>query len=144
MRTNDQPDASEFDVGDILTAPPTEGLDLQISEADDSEIIDAPPITLLGQTSSVWIYDATCANGVTTAFYIPITAYGWRTRLGYFRADGYRIALTAIFDWNRSFYAGSRPSLRFYGRLPLGTKDVRAFWWYPGSTTLWNRKTMPC
>lgn len=144
MPSKDQPDADEFDVGDIQTAPPMEDLEFEITESDDSEVIDPPPITLLAQTSSVWIYDATCASGATTSFAIPITAYGWHTRLGYFRANGARIGLSPIFDWNRSFYAGSRPSVRFRGRLPAGTKDLRAFWWYDGSSTWWNKRTMTC
>lgn len=134
----------DLDVGDIQAAPPTQDLAIEITESEDSKIVEAPPITVLAQTSSVWIYNATCAGGATTSFAIPVNAWGWHTRLGYYRANGARIALSPIFDWNRSFYAGSRPAVRFSGRLPVGTKDLRSFWWYDGSATWWNQKTMTC
>ena len=144
MPGTDAIDVGESEVGDIHTAAPMQDLELEIVESDDSEVIDVPPITVLSLTSSVWIYNASCGDGAHTSFAIPITAYGWHTRLGYFRADGGRIGLSPIFDWNRSFYAGSRPSVNFTGRLPAGTKDLRAFWWYDGSATWWNRMSISC
>lgn len=134
----------EFHVGDLLTSPALEGIEVDIAEVEGAELMLTPPVTVLARTTSVWIYDASCSRGATTSFAIPVTAYGWHTRLGYFRANGARIGLSPIFDWNRSFYAGSRPALRFNGRLPTGTKDLRAFWWYDGSATWWNSKSMAC
>lgn len=74
MPSRKKTEASEFDVGDIQTAPPMEGLELKIAESDDSEVIDIPPITILAQTSSVWIYRASCRSGATTSFRLPISA----------------------------------------------------------------------
>lgn len=62
-----------------------------------------------------------------------------------FRANGGRIGLSPTFEWNRSFYAGSTPSVRFRGPLPAGTKELGAYWWYEGSSTIWwNRKEINC
>ncbi|MEU8677995.1 hypothetical protein [Streptomyces sp. NPDC048560] len=131
-------------ISDLLTAAPLEGLDVQLV-AGDVEEVPAPPITLLSQTGTVSIYDVNCATGASTKFLIPITAWGWKTRLVYFRANGGRIGLSPIFEWNRSFYAGSTPSVRFRGALPAGTKDLGAYWWYEGSSTIWwNRKAINC
>jgi hypothetical protein len=129
---------------DLFTAPALEGLDVAVGVADDSEEIAAPAVSVLAQSSSVSIYDVTCAGGATTKFLIPVLAWDWQTRLGYFRADGSRIGLSPIFYWNRSFYPGSNPSVRFNGRLPLGAKDLRAFWFYSGGPTWWNRKSIAC
>ncbi|MFF3676249.1 hypothetical protein ACFYYS_20060 [Streptomyces sp. NPDC002120] len=134
----------ELEIGDLLTAAPLDGLDVEMVVADDSEHIEVPPITVLTQNDDVLLYDVNCATGATTKFAIPITAWGWKTRLGYFRANGTRIGLGPTFEWNRSFYPGSNPSVRFRGTLPPGTKDLRAFWWYDGGQTWWNKKVINC
>ncbi|MFI5665520.1 hypothetical protein [Streptomyces sp. NPDC051704] len=134
----------EFEIDDLLTAAPLDGLAMEMAVADDSEEIEVPSIGVLAQTSTVVIYDVDCTAGATTKFLIPVLAWGWKTRLGYYRTDTGRIGLSPIFNWNRSFYPGSNPSVRFRGRLPTGTKDLRAFWWYDGGPTWWNSKAIDC
>ena len=97
----------DVDRGDIATA--VGDVEGEFQEEDPS-LPGLPPVQILGQTSSVWIYSVSCATGASTSFALPITAWGWCTRLGYYRADGGRIGLSSIYEWNRSFYAGSRPS----------------------------------
>jgi hypothetical protein len=144
MSAQEMSKTDELEIGDLLTAPPLEGLEVEMLVAEDSEDIEVPPITVLDQTNDVLIYAVHCATGATTKFQIPVNAWGWKTRLGYYRANSARIGLSPIFEWNRSFYPGSNPSVRFRGALPAGTKDLRAFWWYGGGTTWWNRKTINC
>ena len=142
MTTQETSKAGELSTVELLALPSLEGLDVEMVVADDSE--DISVAVAGGQTDDVLIYDVQCRGGATTKFQIPVNAWGWKTRLGYFRANGGRIGLSPIFEWNRSFYPGSNPSVRFRGALPAGTKDLRAFWFYETGPTWWNRKRINC
>src|SRR3954468_11897178 len=102
-----------------------EGLDV----TSPSEITDGS-FQSLGQSSAVHVYDVGCGTGAGTSITMPVNAFGWHCRLGYFRADGGRIGLSVIVDFMRSYYPPSVVRARFNGRLPSGTRDLRAFWWY--------------
>lgn len=107
------------------------------------------PIQVLAQTSNVRFYSISCSGGATSTFRLPVTAYDWHLRFGYFRADGSRISLSTILHWHRSFYAGSVLTGRC-SSLPAGTKDLRAFWWHGNAQDgtigeiWWNRIRTNC
>lgn len=97
------------------------------------------------QTSSVSIYRVTCGGGATTSISIPINAWSWHARLGYYRANGSRIGWSGVWDSNRSFYPGYVVAAQFVGRIPAGTRDLRAFWWYDGAgNSWWNQVRIAC
>jgi hypothetical protein len=70
----------------------------------------------------VKIYRVSCASGASAQFTIPITAYYWHARLGYYRSDGSRIGFSQIVEWPRSFYgSGCKPTGAHTGKpAPTG------------------------
>jgi hypothetical protein len=129
----------------VIQDPRAEVIEMEVS----SEIEEVPAeFEATAQTSAVEIFSVSCGAGASSRFRLPITAFYWHARLGYFRADGGRIGLSPIIEWPRSFYAGSVLSARWNGSLPRGLRDLRAFWWYgtePSSgPTYWNRKSQRC
>lgn len=131
-------------VSEIHDAEPSHECQFQIEPEVDAEIAEVDLISVLAQTSAVSLYRASCSTGVGTSFRIPVLAWNWHTRLGFYRGNGARISLSPIHNWNRSYYPGSRPGLWFGGRLPSGTRTIRAFWWHDGSATWWNDAPISC
>lgn len=121
---------------------------LAVTAEDDGEIEEL--LQILSQTSSVKFYSVACSSGAIATFRLPVTAFGWHARFGFFRADGSRISLTGIIDYQRSYYAGSVLKAQCTGRLPAGTKDLRTFWWYGSrqdgtiGEIWWNRIGINC
>jgi hypothetical protein len=135
----------------VILDPQAEVLEFETeaSEEPAESEEESEGLHVTGQTGSVRIYSVGCSTGASTSFSLPITAFYWSVRLGYYRADGGRIGLSSIIRYPRSYYAGSVLSGRFNGRLPAGLRDLRAFWWYgapedtPGPV-YWNRVNQSC
>lgn len=70
------PTTDETDIGDLMTAAAMDDLEVEIFEADDSDAPDQLPVSVLSQTTSVQLYDESCAAGITTKFLIPVMAWG--------------------------------------------------------------------
>jgi hypothetical protein len=147
---------TEAEVAEVLD-PELDLLEMEVesssepADAEEPETVDAPVAGegIAGQTGSVRIYDVGCSTGAGTSFLLPITAFYWNARLGYFRSDGSRIGLSSIVRIPRSYYAGVTLRARFNGRLPAGLRDLRAFWWYGppeelGGPVYWNRISHKC
>jgi hypothetical protein len=145
-------DISDEDLA-AITNPDTESLPMEVesSEEPDSQALATAELAAAtgGRTDSVRIYGVGCATGATASFRIPLQAFYWHARLGYFTQAGQRIGLSPIIEFPRSYYPPSTPAARWNGKLPTGTKDLRAFWWYgapgdPPSGVWWNRVALNC
>jgi hypothetical protein len=142
-----------LDESEVREIQDPDGPDLVEMETEASEEVaddEAPgdPHADFGLTGAVHIFNVGCSTGATTSFSVPINAFYWSTRLGYYRSDGSRIGLSPIVYWARSFYPPSVLTARFNGHIPSGTRDLRAFWWYgpPGeaSPPWWNHVSVNC
>ena len=119
-----------------------------LTAVDSEEDVLAAEFAPLGLTHEVVITRADCASGAESKYTLPVVAFQWNARFGFYTAAGGRIALSGIAVFPRSYYSGSVLRVTYPYRLPAGTKAVRAFWWY-GTTgdygpTAWNSKRSNC
>lgn len=132
-----------------IISEPSEGTVEAEMEGDALEVEEPEPDdpSVAYQTTRVRLYDVSCSGGASTSLLVPVTAFGYHARLGYFRRNGSRIGLSPIWDRPGSVYAGVTLRVRFNGRIPAGTKDLRAFWWYGSAgdgPVYWNRVATDC
>jgi hypothetical protein len=123
--------------------------EIEGADEDDGGVEGESPEQVEGLTGNVRLYDVSCTKGAGTAIAVPINAFYWNARLGYYRSDGGRIGLSPIAAYRASAYPGVTIRARFNGRLPAGLRDLRAFWWYgaPGDTpgpVYWNHVGCRC
>jgi hypothetical protein len=127
---------------------PADGLEI-VSGDIHAHIADdrGDAVEPLALSSQPEIFDVSCSGGASAKFTIPINAYSWHARLGYFRPAGNRFAWSQIVDWNRSFYPGSVIQARWNGTLPRPLGEIRAYFWY-GDTgdgpSYWSAKSVKC
>lgn len=101
------------------------------------------------RTDSVRFEGVSCAGGVTVKFTVPITAFGWRSRLRSYNAQGGFIGQSQIVELNGSYPSGTAIVVSYRGPFIRGTKEIRAYVWYGNpaqgeGTMYWNLKRINC
>ncbi|WBP92841.1 hypothetical protein O6072_23825 [Mycolicibacterium neoaurum] len=117
------------------------------------DVDDAPAASVVAagsiRTDAVRFERVSCAGGVIVKFTVPILAFGWRSRLRCYNAQGGFIGQSQIVELNGSYPSGTTIVVAYRGPFIRGTKEIRAYVWYGNpaqgdGTMYWNLKRINC